>query len=214
MKLADVFTAFRRRWIASLLCLLVTAGLAVGALQVVHQRYTATARILFLPPATSVPADANPFMQLGGLYQAVEMVGVALSDQGTGAEIKTVSRGADVTVIQDPLSSAPLLLVTVIDTDPQRTMNLLSMMVAKVPPRLDELQSSIAIRSTNRVTSIVLTRDRAAEPFGYDQLRAVIVAVAAGLLFTTLVVTFLDGLLLRRNEKAGDPGASGSSDPH
>jgi hypothetical protein len=167
----------------------------------VAQRYTATAHVLFLPPAASVAADQNPYMQLGGLYQAVEMVGVALSDQTTVEETKALSSKAEVSVRQDPQSSAPLLLVTVVDTDEARTLRILDVMLAKVPTRLDQLQADIDVRPANRVTSIVLTKDTEAKPTGLDQVRAIIVAAAVGLLFTTVFVAFLDGALQRRRAR-------------
>lgn len=208
MKLADMLGALRRRWFLTLLCLFLTAGLGVGAAQVVGERYTATAHVMFLPPAATVPTDANPYMQLGGLYQVADLVGVALSDQDTTAEIKAMSPKAVVTVMQDPQSSAPLLLITVVDIDRARAIQILDVMLAKVPTRLDGLQSVIDIRQANRVTSIVLTKDDIAEPTGFDQLRAIILAVAAGLLLTTLFVALLDGLWLRRQARrdlGGEP---------
>jgi TRAP-type C4-dicarboxylate transport system permease small subunit len=201
MRLVDVLGALGRRWILTLLCLILTAGLGLGASRLVAQRYTATAHVLFLPPTTSVAPDQNPYMQLGGLYQAVEMVGVALSDQATMEEIKGISSKAEVVVRQDPLSSAPLLLITVVDSDEARTLRILDVMLTKVPSRLDQLQASIYIRVTNRVTSMVLTKDTEAKPTGLDQIRAIIVAIAAGLLFTTMFVAFLDGVFSRRRTR-------------
>lgn len=213
MKLTDLLGALRRRWILTFVCLALTAGLGVGAAQLVGQRYTVTAHVLFLPPTATVATAANPYMQLGGLYQAVELVGVALSDQETTAEIKAMSSEAVVSVVQDPQSSAPLLLITVVDTDRARTLQILDVMLAKVPARLDELQAAIDIRQANRVTSMVLTKDDLAEPTGLDQLRAIILAVAAGLLLTTLLVALLDGVWLRRQAVRGVRGASDDAAP-
>lgn len=216
MKLVDVLGALRRQWILTLVCLILTAGLGLGAARLVAQLYTATARVVFLPPAVTVAADANPYMQLGGLYPAVEMVGVALSDQGTMEEIKAMSSKAEVLVRQDPQSSAPMLLVTVVDSDEARTLRILDVMLAKVPSRLDQLQASIDIRAANRVTSMVLTKDTEAKPTGLDQLRAIIVAIAAGLLFTTVFVAFLDGVILRRRARGvgrEEPDDAAERDP-
>jgi hypothetical protein len=201
MRLADVLGALRRQWILTLVLVILTAGLGVGAARIVAQRYTATAHVLFLPPAVNVAADENPYMKLGGLYQAVEMVGVALSDQSTTDELKALSPKADVVVRQDPQSSAPLLLVTVVDSDEARTLRILDVVLAKVPTRLDQLQADIYVRAANRVTSIVLTKDTEAKPTGLDQLRAIIFAIAAGLLVSTILVAFVDGAASRRRAR-------------
>lgn len=197
MKLKDVLGALGRQWILTLVCLMMTAGLGIGAARLVPQRYTATAHVLLMPPTASVAVDQNPYMQLGGLYGAVEMVGVAVSDQATAEEIKGISSKAEVVVRQDPLSSAPLLLVTVVDSDEARSLRIVDLMLAKVASRLDLLQASIDIRAPNRVTSLVLTKDLEAKPTGLDQVRAIIVAIAAGLLFTTVCAAFLDGVRSR-----------------
>ena len=87
MYLSNLAMMVRRRWILAIVGLGLTAGLAVAGYFVAKPTYQATASILLLPPATTVPAEGNPFLQLGGLDLTVDLLGKALSDQGVTQQI-------------------------------------------------------------------------------------------------------------------------------
>lgn len=62
-----------------------------------------TTRILLLPPAS------NPYGQFGGLRQATDLVGVALSDQSARLELQKISKHVDY-VLRAPAASPQRLL--------------------------------------------------------------------------------------------------------
>lgn len=214
MRVGQVLAAFRRRWIPTLICLILTVGLVLFARQLVDQRYQASANIVLLPPASALERNANPFMQLGGLSEAVAMLAIAISDQHTLEAVHAVSPTAQVSIRSAPDSSAPLLIVTATDTDPARSVQVLQLMLSQIPERLDELQSDAGVAANNRLTSSVLTHDEQASPTGSDQFRAVIVAAVAGLVLTAVVVALLDVFLLRRAARKSGKRTPVSRTPH
>ena len=81
----------RRNWYVAVIGVLLTAGLAAGAVAAVPATYVSQAQMVLLPPprtistanATGDPnAAVNPFTQLGGLQSMAEVVARSMMDEG------------------------------------------------------------------------------------------------------------------------------------
>lgn len=193
MPVRDFFGVLRRRWLLVLVGLLVTVGLSGAAYQFFKPTYEATGTVLLLPPASSlVKGSTNPYLQLSGLAQAVDLVGVALSDQATQLEMKAISKDVEYTVKADVNTSSPLLVIDVKDSSPEDATRIRDVLVERVPIRLDDLQKSLGVSANDRVTSAVLTLDAQAEEVGRNRLRAALVAACVGVALTLVVATLWD----------------------
>jgi len=199
--LSNLAMIVRRRWILALLGLALTAGLAVAGYYIAKPTYQATASVLLLPPASTVPAEGNPFLQLGGLDLTVDLLGKALSDQAVTRQIEEVSATAEAEVGADPSSSGPILRIQVQDKSPASALEVRDQLVAMVPPRLAELQSAVGVDGGNRVTSSVLVVDDVAEPVGRDRLVGAVVGGIVGLGLSLILLVLTDNVLLRREER-------------
>jgi len=207
--------ALRRRWLLVLIGLLMSAGLAATAYLVSKPTYEITATVLLLPPSSSVPPDSNPYLMLGGLRQAVDLVGVALSDENTAHDLQAISRDVQFTAQADPRSSAPILVIDVKDSTAAGAVQIRDLLVQRVPARLDAMQRALSVAPGNRVTATVVTSDNQALEVGRQRLRLAVVALAAGLASTLALTALWDSHRLRRAVPAPPSSAPlGDSAPY
>lgn len=212
MYLSNLAMIIRRRWVLALLGLGLSAALAVAGYFVAKPTYQATASILLLPPASTVPAEGNPFLQLGGLDLTVDLVGKALSDQAVTQQIEDLSPTAEVEVGSDPSSSGPILRIQVQDKTEAAALEIRDLLVAMTPSRLAELQSNVGVDGSNRVTSSVLVVDAIAEPVGRDRLVGAVVGGFVGLGLSLILLAVIDNALLRRKARRAERAEAPDSD--
>lgn len=198
MVLRDVASALRRRWYLTVVGLLATAGLCLVTMRLVPPTYEATASVVLLPPASSVAAGGNPYLQLGGLEQVADVTARALSSQDAVARVAGMAPDGTYEVIRDLTTSGPILLVTVEGKTSRATLATLKAVTDMVPPTLKSLQSSLSIATPSQIISSVLTSDKYPESVKKSTIRALIVAAGVGLVGTAAVVALTDSWLLRR----------------
>ena len=210
MRVRDVALALGRRWWIIVLGLAATAGGIYAVFLYVPATQEITSRVLLLPPKSTVTETGNPYLQLGGLREAVDMLGVSLTDQQTLLGLKQISEDADIEVVADPVASAPILLIKIQDPSPNAAREIRDRLLALVDTRLDGLQQGIGVPVKNRVTSTLVSSDVQAEEVGRDQLRAAVIAGLAGLAATLALAVVLDAAILRRRARRGE--ASGPAE--
>jgi len=210
MLIRDVAASLIRRWYLTLAGLLITTGLVLLALALVHPTWQSKASIVLLPPKSSIEPGGNPYLQLDGLSPTVDLLVASLSEQKMQDAIKQVSPTAEYTVKPDATSSGPVLTISSDDRTSIDSIAARNELVRQAPIKLAELQDTLAIPSRARIGSMVLTQDEKPELVGKDQVRALVAAVGAGLVGTALFVAFVDGWLIRRRKDSRQvEGASG-----
>jgi uncharacterized protein involved in exopolysaccharide biosynthesis len=198
MLVGDFFDVLRRRWLLVLVGLLLTVGLSGAAYGFFKPSYEITGTILLVPPpSSSADVSPNPYVRLGGLRQAVDVLGIALSDQTTQLELKAISKDVEFTVQADARTSSPLLVIDVKDSSPETALKIRDILVARVPPRLGAMQEALGVSAKDTVTTIVVTLDAQAEEVGKNRLRAAVVAGSGGLVLTLVAATLWDAHRLR-----------------
>ncbi|MGV8849593.1 MAG: hypothetical protein ACOH16_08605 [Propionibacteriaceae bacterium] len=213
MAVSEFFAVLRRRWLLVLVGFLMTVGLSGAAYMFFKPTYEVTGTVLLLPPPSSADnGSVNPYLQLGGLRQAVDLVGVALSDQATQIELKAMSKDVEFTVQADVRTSSPLLVIDVKDSSPETAMRIRDLLVARVPLRLEAMQQALGVSAKDRVTTSVLTLDVEAEEVGKNRLRAAVVAAAGGLVMTLGAATLWDARRLRRPRRRREGRPSRDTD--
>jgi capsular polysaccharide biosynthesis protein len=199
MPIGDFFAVLGRRWLLVLIGFLMTVGLSGAAYELFKPTYEITGTVLLLPPplTSASSGSANPYLRLGGLQQAVDLVGVALSDQATQLELKSISKDVQFTVQADFRTSSPLLAIDVKDSTPETALRIRDLLVARVPTRLGDMQAALGVSTKDRVTTTVVTLDTEAVEVGKNRLRAAVVAAAVGLGLTLVTATLWDKRRLR-----------------
>ena len=164
MYLSELVGGLRRRWWAVVIGLLGTAAITYVAFTLVPPEQQAHASLVILPPAKTVGERGNPYLALGGLQPAADMLAAAMNSGPVHASLAPSHGSATFEVAQDANSSGPMLLVSVSDDDPKRTLALLDSVIETMPHVLAQLQEQVNVRTSNRLTLTEVTRDTQAEP--------------------------------------------------
>lgn len=195
----DLVKSLARRWYLVVAGVIATLALCMGATWVVPATYETHASVVFLPPPTSVVQGGNPYLQLGGLNQVVDVVARSLSSQQVAAEMKAEDAASTFEVVRDLTTSGPILALTVEGRTMDRASLSLKALLARVPSTLTSLQNSLDIGPKSQISSMVLTQDESPEAVTRARLRAVVAAAGVGLLVTLMIVALIDSWLLRRS---------------
>ena len=196
----------RRRWaIGALLLLVAVTG---ATFKMLPTTYQSSATVVLLPPVTSGSAGQNPFLSLGGLNQAVDVLVRDVTSTDVRAPLER-STSASFELTPDFTSDAPLLLLTV-EGDEQAATRLQDDVLEVIPRQLTRIQSEVMTPERFRISTLTVTKDKAPTALVKPKLRAlglVIVAVAVLLL---LSIAAADGVLRGRRvaSRTGTPGPS------
>ncbi|WP_375431135.1 hypothetical protein [uncultured Friedmanniella sp.] len=206
MYLVELVGALRRLWWAVVIGLLATAALTYAAFALVPAEQEARASLMVLPTARAADEAGNPYLVLGGLEPAADMLAAAMNSGPIHDTLAPAHGSATFEVSRDTTSSGPMLLVDVTDSDPARALALLDSVVKAMPEVLSKLQAQVGVRPTsNLLTLTEVTRDTSPEPSIKKQLRATLAAAVGGLALTVLGTNALDGLLRRRSASKSEP---------
>jgi len=198
MEFNEIFAQLRRRWWLVLLGVLMTGLLAYSATLAVAVTYTAQSSIVLIPPRTTADTAVNPFLAIGGLNPAADVLVRALNT-GSFHDTHAPDGGpAQFTVSRDTNASGPLLVVDVTDVTPESAMALLDTVVTQAPRTLAQLQAEVGVLDSEAIHITEVARVAEAKPDRRDQSRALVVALVAGLTFTVVGVRLIDALLARR----------------
>lgn len=206
MESSGLLGAALRRWYVTLLGLLLTAGLCLVAVLFVPAKYESTARVLLLPPQSSVGKGGNVYLALGGLDSAVAILGQTMSDADADAALKAKGATAKFTIAPDALTSAPVLYVVADDKTATASMDSLDLALAMVPTTLDSLQKSAEVPANSYISASVITQDQKASVVRKTQIRALVVALGAGLALTLVLVALVDRRMRRRTQRRSQRG--------
>ena len=214
MYLRDLGATLLRRWYLSITGLIGTAALCFVAMNLFPATYEAKATIVLLPPASTVEAGGNPYLQLANLQQAVDVMVRSLSSQSAVDQVEASAPTGDFEVAPDYTTSGPIFIVTAADKTPEATLATLKTVSDMVPPTLIRLQDDLGIASNSQITSDVLTMDVRPETVRKTQFRVLIVAAAIGLLASAMIIALFDSYLNRRKQRRNDdPGSRRPDSP-
>ncbi|MDQ1293152.1 MAG: hypothetical protein QG608_1033 [Actinomycetota bacterium] len=199
-----------RRWYAVVLGLLLTAGLGCSAVVLVPVQYKVEAEVLLLPPKKAVLKGGNPYLYLDGLSGIQDVLSRTMSDAVTGRALLEDGATGVHSIVPDPLSAGPVLVVGVEDSTPEDALRSLGLVLDRIPVALRDIQTSAQVPDGWMVTSTVITEDDRAQLLRKTQLRAVVAGVAAGLAATVMGACLLDSFLQRRRRRRKDPENGGA----
>ncbi|WP_116950081.1 hypothetical protein [Jiangella endophytica] len=195
--MTEFLAAAGRRWYILLLGLLLTAGLGVGAAALSPPTYSARGLVLLLPPAESVGVGGNPFLALGALDMPARIIVSYLDSPSARAGVEDAVPTAHYDVSMEEATRGPVIAIEVSDSTPDGALTTLQDIADAVPATLARLQQELDVPAASSVTSMPLTMStEAGENIG-GTVRAVVVAVGAGLVLTVAAVVLTDRLVLR-----------------
>jgi hypothetical protein len=211
MNLRDLLGAVRRRWYVVIVGLLLTAGMCVGATKLVPVEYTAGSSVLLLPPNSTVGTGGNPYLSLGGLQGAVDVLGRAMTSEQVVTELTGGSPDETYTFEADATTSGPLLVLAVKSRSSDGALGLMQSVLDRAPTVLRDLQTEVNAPTESLITMSVIAQDSTVEVDRKSQLRALIVVLAVGLALTFFATLLFDTAVRRRGRAVPAP-APGSVD--
>lgn len=212
MNIADTLWGFVRRWYVVVPGFILAVAVGLGAYAVVQPGYERTSTQLLIPgEGTIPPGTTNPYLFLGGLLQASDIVvRVMQSDEVLGPAVAD-HPGTEVVVRRDPTVSGPVIQIVVTASSDEAADEVLSTLVDQTSVVVERLQEQQNVSPDDRMSVSLLTQDT--QSVLQQKTRLLLSAGAAlGLVVLTLVVaSFVDGLA-RRARRGGRRGGPGPAD--
>jgi len=208
MRMSEVGAALLRRWYLTLVGLLATAGVAFGVMQLVPPTYETEANVVLLPPPSSVGEGGNPYLYLGGLDQAADIVTRSLTSDQSRTRILDALGHADFDVLPDWATSGPVLIVTARGATPDEADELRLAVLNTLPTTLLSLQDTLDVPTEARISSMVLTADDEPTTVRKSQLRAVMAATAVAAVAVVMLIGLIDGLMAPKRRTIRHPVAT------
>lgn len=201
MNAKAIFVALLRRWYLVLIGLVLTLIACFQVQLNTPQTYRAQGSLVMMPSPQSVGVDGNPYLKLGGMGEALDILTRRLSAEDVKDRISQQFPESKYTAETDRSTSGAILLVTATSSDPEQAMNILGAVMDQAPSSLREMQDALNVPSDARISTMPLVVDSSANPETRSRLQ-LLLAVGVGSVGLTLVLTVLaDGFLLARKKK-------------
>jgi hypothetical protein len=206
MNVADTLWGFVRRWYIVVPGIILALAAGAGLFSVVQPGYERTATQLLLPgEGTIPPGTTNPYLFLGGLLQASDVVvRVMQSEEVLGAAVAE-HPGTEVVVRRDPTVSGPVIQIVVTAKSDAAADEVLTALVDDTVQVVDRLQTQQGVSLDDRMTVSLLTKDT--QSVLQQKTRILLTAGAVlGIFILTLVVASVVDGLSRRSHRSGRSG--------
>ncbi|MEV8182572.1 hypothetical protein [Specibacter sp. NPDC078692] len=201
MYLRELGLTLLRRWYFVVIGLLITGGLTYLVFDEAPISYSATASAALLPPSSVVGPGGNPFLYMGGLNQALDILSKSLTSDQSRQDLLGDRTGYEFDAGQDHTTSGPILLITAEAPTPAGALATMQAVLDSVPTTLQSLQVDLNVPPASRITSAPLTV--AIKPTLISKTRTQYTGIfgVAGLAMTLLFTGLLDGILVNRRTR-------------
>ena len=159
MNFVDTLRGLWRRWYIVLPGALIAASLAFGAWSVIPPGYERSSTQLLIPGAASMPEDANPYLFLGGLAPAADVLVRAVGAENVVNEVTAGHSGVQVEITRDTATAGPVIVIVVTAATDAAAEEVLGLLVERTETVLADLQQTENIAKRNRVTVLPITVD-------------------------------------------------------
>jgi hypothetical protein len=198
MTMKTVLQGILRRWYVVLAGLLITAGGCVFGYTHTGPIYQRSASELLVPGTQTVPQGGNPFLYLGGLSQASDVLVRALTADNLQRPILEGRTDVAVDIARDVSTSGPILVVTVNGPKDADVSAVFESILDAIPTTLSSLQAEAEVPAAARITVLPVTVDTSSSTTQKSRFETTAVIGAGGLAATLLLAALIDGLVLAR----------------
>lgn len=198
MYVRDLAVSMLRRWYLLVIAIAITTGACLYASKSIPPTYQTEASVVLIPPASEEYPNANRFLDLSTLAQAVDVLSRALNADATHELVHQTAPAGTFEVVEDGATSAPVLIITVQAPSAVEADDLVDAVLQQVPASLYTLQSALSIPQGAEITSMPLARDSQPTLSQKSRLRAIAAITILCMGASTLAIGALDGLLLAR----------------
>jgi hypothetical protein len=206
MQVQKILKSLIRRWFIVVLGLAVTAGACFFLQQNAPDNYKAQASLVLLPSTKSVGEAGNPYLGLGGMSEALDILTRKMSSEEFKETIREQSGASTFTAEADKGTSGAILLITASSPDSGQALKILDTVMNQAPVALTELQDVLNVPTTSRISTMKLLEDSKAVPEVKARTQLLLVTAAGGVAFSIMLTVLIDGLLLsRKHRKSTEP---------
>lgn len=204
MELNLFWAALWRRWYLTVFCITVAVALTALTVTKIGPTYEAEGTMLLFPPTSRTATNGqeqtqgNPYLQLGGLSQARDVVIRAFDAESAQEEFAAQEPTATYEMAPDYTTSGPLIIIDVSAPTPDIAISGLQKVMKMVPKTLKSLQTGLDLPESAYITAVKLTLDTKPKTVRSGQVRAGIVVAAVALTLAFFLIGLLDGLLTAR----------------
>lgn len=210
MNLAETLRGLLRRWYVVVPGLVLAVAAAVGAYAAIPPGYQRTATQLLMPGIGTVPVGAtNPYLYLGGLTQAADIVVRVVQSDEVSGPVAARFPGAEIAVERDPLVSGPSIKIAVTASSDDSAAGALNSMLEQTDDVLQRLQREQNVTPDDQMTVSTITHDQSSTLQQKNRLVASAGVGVGAVLLTLLLASLVDGWA-RRPRRSGRRRASGS----
>jgi hypothetical protein len=213
MNLRVFASSLVRRWWVVVIGLLAAGAVAVGLYSVVPVSYSAGATVVLLPPQSLYGSGGNPFLYLGGLSQAVDVLTRKLNADEVAGPIEDAHPGAEFAVSSDTSSSGPIVVISAVGETGAETMSMLDAALQATPAALEDLQFELAVTPDSLITVKTLALDDEPTIDSKSRMQAVVVAAGGIGVLTLILAAVIDSRLLARRARKDALAASAGATP-
>lgn len=212
MNFAAVLRSLRRRWYILVPGILIAISAAAVAWTTIPPDYERAATQLLLPGEGTLPeGSSNPFLFLGGLTAAADVIVRAVGSEDTVRELTEPHPGSEIAVSRDPLNAGPAIRITVTAQQDEVAAEILDDAIEMTVRTVDELQTSQGIPASSQIGVTLVTRDGVSTLRQRNRL-TVVAALGLGIsALTVLLAAVADGLARgrrRRRHRSDHPAAA------
>ncbi len=209
MNLRDLLHSLARRWYVVLAGLMVTAGGVIALVGVIPVTYVSQASVVLLPPKSASDPEANPYLRLGGLSQAVDILTRTINSDAYSTPLVKQNPGATFTTAADTTTSGPIILIESRAPTPARATAMTESVLIAVPMVLDDIQNRLSVKSDSRIGETTIAVDQKPKLDAKIRIQVVVGAATLGVVLSVLLAGLIDGLLLSRRRRLGAEGEPG-----
>lgn len=202
MRFSSLLRTMREHWYLVLSGLVSTALLCFAAGSYIPPTYQVEASVLLVPaksPVANNPNGENPLLGIGGLQPTADTLARAMTDAGLQDDLFAAGATGEYTVLLDPISKGPVLLVTVKDSSPTSALTTLNLLGREIPKVLAGLQDKLSVPSRAAVSTMVIAQDKQANLVLKDRIRLFGAIVGLGLGITFGLLVFLESRARQRS---------------
>jgi hypothetical protein len=203
MDVTGPLRTLRRRWILTLLLLLLTLAATV-AFAKKPGPYQSESQVVLLPSKVSAKVfGGNPYLSFGGsISLTADLVRREMTNPQTVAALAARGFTGSYSVVDDPETAGPVLDVVATGNNKYLVEHTLQGATAEVSTQLLALQTSV--KPADQITSLVVSYDPQPSLKISKKARPIAVVLVIGLLFTIAIPQLVDAALgARRAARSG-----------
>ena len=201
MQIRTILRSLGRRWYFVIIGLVMTLVLCFQVQQNTPEKFKAQASLVIMPSAHSVGVDGNPYLNLGGMGEALDILTRRLSAEDIRGKIADEFANASYTAETDRGTSGAILLITATSPNPDESLGTMRAVMDQAPLVLENMQGALNVPQESRISTMTLLVDSRATPESKARTQILLVAAAGGVGLTLVLTVLLDSLLKSRKAR-------------